>query len=99
MAGEVADFRYTVKPQSTEAILSERQSTHGSFADNAAISQSIKRIFHAAPGWQALSEVQKESLEMIALKLSRILSGRADEPDHAKDIAGYATLIVKELEA
>jgi hypothetical protein len=29
---------------------------------------------------------------MIALKLSRILSGKPDEQDHWDDIAGYARL-------
>jgi hypothetical protein len=42
-----------------------------------------------------MSDVKKESLEMIALKLSRILSGQADYRDHWDDIAGYVRLASK----
>ena len=36
---------------------------------------------------------------MIAHKLGRICAGDPDFPDHYKDIAGYATLVAKELES
>ncbi len=35
---------------------------------------------------------------MIAHKIASILAGDPNEIDHWRDIAGYATLIVKELE-
>lgn len=76
---------------STEILLAERQKTHGSFEQNANISQSIKRLF-AANGAHDLSNVHQEALDMIALKLSRILSGQANHADHWDDIAGYAKL-------
>ena len=79
-------------PDPVEAILSERNTTHGNFSDNARISQDLKRLFHAAPGWDALCDVHKEALDLIALKLSRILSGHADFPDHFADVAGYCQL-------
>ncbi len=74
------------------ALLVERNKTHGSFAENAAYSQQIKRLFHAAPCWNGLHDVHKEALHMIALKLSRILSGQADFNDHWDDIVGYGKL-------
>jgi hypothetical protein len=74
------------------ALLTDRNKTHGSFAENAAYSQQIKRLFHSAPCWNGLNDVHKESLHMIALKLSRILSGQADHRDHFDDICGYARL-------
>lgn len=76
----------------TAALLVERNKTHGSFAENAAYSQEIKRLFHSAPCWNGLHDVHKESLHMIALKLSRILSGQADHDDHWSDVEGYARL-------
>lgn len=79
-------------PDPVETILSERNTTHGAFADNARISQEVKRLFHAAPCWNGLHDVHKESLHMIAMKISRILSGHADFNDHWDDIAGYAKL-------
>jgi hypothetical protein len=33
-----------------------------------------------------------EALEMICTKIARILSGNPNDPDHWKDIAGYAEL-------
>lgn len=75
---------------SRDPLLNERQKTHGSFKDNAAISQQLKGIFgmqeHQRP------HAQNEALDMIALKLSRILSGQANFKDHWDDIAGYAKL-------
>lgn len=81
-----------------EKTLEERNNTHGDFGINAMISQELKEYFAKYPGWDTLSDVQKESLDMFALKLSRILSGMSNEPDHWRDIAGYAMLVVNDLE-
>lgn len=78
-------------------LTGKRNETHGNFADNALISQDLKSYFRTQ-GAKELSAVQREALDMIALKLSRILSGKADEPDHWRDIAGYAWLVVQDLE-
>jgi hypothetical protein len=83
---------------STEAILKERQGTHGSFSENAAVSQALKDVIRYRKTYAALTWDQRESIDMICLKLSRIMSGNPDEPDHWRDIAGYATLVAKRLE-
>lgn len=83
----------------TDALLNERETTHGSFADNARISQSLKASFRACPGWERMSHIQRESLDMIACKLSRILSGKINEIDHYRDLAGYAELAAKDIAA
>ena len=77
-----------------DPLLVERQSTHGSFEHNAMISQELKEIMrNPRPGIQPPSlSVHREALDMIALKLSRILSGQAHYADHWDDIAGYAKL-------
>lgn len=76
-----------------DPLLTERQATHGSFDLNAMISQALKREMHkVVPCWSDLSDVHKECLHMIALKISRVLSGHADFKDHWNDIAGYAKL-------
>lgn len=74
-------------------LLEERQLTHGTFEDNAIISQSFKRMFRAGPGWNTLSDIEKESLDMIALKFSRILSGKSMSKQHWEDVVGYAKLV------
>ena len=73
-----------------DPILIERQKTHGSFELNADISQQLKYIFDSY--LQGAKPVHREALDMIALKLSRILSGQANFKDHWDDIAGYAKL-------
>lgn len=77
------------------ALLDERESTHGSYRDNARIAQSLKSTFRTCPGWERMGHVQRESLDLIALKMARILSGKFDNADHWHDIAGYAELVVK----
>lgn len=51
-----------------------------------------------AVGWHSLSDVQKESLEMVAVKVARILSGDASAAEHWNDVSGYAQLVVRILE-
>ena len=77
---------------STAALLDTRGTTHGSFADNARNGQQLRAFFRRSPHWDAMPEVHRESLDMIACKLSRILSGQSTHDDHWRDIAGYATL-------
>lgn len=81
-----------------ERLLNERESTHGSFSDNARISQGFKTLYRSCPGWDRMTPIQREALDNIALKLSRILSGQAHEPDHFRDVAGYAQLAIRELQ-
>lgn len=76
----------------TTTLLTARQTTHGSFSDNARYAQLLKSIFHGSRDWYVMPEVQKEALDMMACKLARILSGQATFDDHWADIAGYATL-------
>jgi len=80
-----------------EKILEERQKTHGDFKDQANLAQKLKStfVFHSRT---ELNNCQQEAIDMILHKLARIGSGNPNEPDHWRDIAGYATLVLKELE-
>lgn len=79
-----------------ENILEERQKTHGEFKDNAGLSQMLKEHLRRGISYEACTAPQKEALDMICLKLSRICSN-PNVVDHWDDIAGYATLAAKEL--
>ena len=81
----------------TNKLLNERGSTHGNYADGARTIQGLKAFFHRHDGWQKLSDKQKESFDMFATKLGRILAGDANHKDSWIDISGYATLIVEDL--
>ncbi len=74
-------------------ILVERQTTHGSFEDNATLSQRLKLVVHTAPGWDALTDIEREAIDMICLKFSRVLSGKSMEKQHWEDVVGYAKLV------
>lgn len=81
----------------TEALITERGSRYGKFKDGADIMQSLKDIMRDVDGWNNLTASQKEALDMIQHKIGRILNGDPTYDDSWKDIAGYATLIVNEL--
>lgn len=83
---------------STTELLQSRQTTHGSFTDNARYSQGLKEFYRLAPAFAAMPDVQREALEMIACKISRILSGQSNFVDHWSDLAGYAELAKKACE-
>ena len=79
------------------ATLSERGSRYGSFTGHARITQSIKRAMIDSPNWATLADDQRETLEMVAHKVGRILNGDADYHDSWHDIIGYTKLIADRL--
>jgi hypothetical protein len=81
----------------TEALITERGNRYGKFKDGAEIMQSLKDTMRDIDGWNNLTASQKEALDMIQHKIGRILNGDPTYDDSWKDIAGYATLIVNEL--
>lgn len=82
---------------SVDKILEQREQTHGSFRTHAQTAQYLKATMRATEKWNELEWGQKEALEMITHKIARILNGNADYKDHWDDIAGYATLVSREL--
>jgi hypothetical protein len=81
-----------------EQILEQRGSQYGDFPTHSFITQNIKNSMKTSPNWDNLSPEMKESLEMIAHKLGRILNGNPNYKDSWTDIIGYAKLIEQELE-
>lgn len=77
------------KAPSVQDTLNERGKTHGDFTIQANTSQRLKTLIAGSK----LRPYQQEALETICMKMSRILNGNPDEPDHWRDIAGYATLV------
>ncbi len=81
----------------TLLLLDERGATHGKFPAVAYWSQEYKRQLRLTAGWKELTMVQREVLDMIALKMARITCGDPNHVDHWSDISGYAQLAVDEL--
>ncbi|MHB3890095.1 hypothetical protein ACYBYO_26110 [Klebsiella pneumoniae] len=93
----VTDDNLNGRASSTEALITERGSRYGKFKYGADIMQSLKDTMRDVDGWNTLTASQKEALDMIQHKIGRILNGDPTYDDSWKDIAGYATLIVNEL--
>ena len=89
--------RTKTQPTPTEKILSERGSRYGKFSGQSKIAQDLKQIMSDTKQWQSLTTSQREALEMIQHKVARILNGDPNYDDSWRDIAGYATLIVEQL--
>lgn len=81
------------------ATLGEREKTYGCYRVQARTAVALKDAMHAAPGWQGLPSDMKESLDLIATKISRVLHGNPEHADNWHDIAGYALLIEERLKA
>ena len=80
------------------SVLQVRGSRYGSFQSNARIAQNIKNVMRSSSNWHNMPDYMKESLHMIAHKISRILEGDYNYDDSWVDIAGYATLVVEEIQ-
>jgi hypothetical protein len=84
-------------PSDTDLLLDEREKTHGPYEVKAEIIQRLKGVMRYYEGWDKLSDVQRESLDMIMHKIGRILSGDPNHPDHWDDLEGYAKLVRRNL--
>lgn len=81
------------------ATLQARTSLYGDFRDEAQIAQCLKRVMQQSPNWQKkrLNDSQTQALEMIIVKMARILNGDPNHPDNWHDLAGYALLVEARL--
>lgn len=80
------------------AVLDERERTHGPFENTAIIAQAIKGAMREATAWDNMDPLFREALDMIASKMARIANGHPYEPDHWRDIAGYAELAIRAID-
>ena len=82
------------------ALLAEREKTHGNYLAHARVTQDLKRVMrhHVADLDRRMDDDMAETLAMIAHKIGRIIAGNAAESDHWRDIAGYAQLVANRLE-
>lgn len=76
-----------------------RDSTHGDFPRRAEVEQALIEIIERSDMWPSFEPFQRSAARMIAVKLSRLLSGNPDHIDSWHDIAGYAQLVADHLAA
>ena len=80
-----------------DAVLKDRRTTHGDFADTAVSSQKLKGILYNGITWADMPMELREAAEMIVHKLARATNGNPYEVDHWRDIEGYARLAAKAI--
>jgi len=82
-----------------QTVLSERGLRYGNFLRQSQITADLKGIMRAYVAWDdVLAPDQREALEMIAVKIARILNGDPNYADNWRDIEGYARLVANRLE-
>lgn len=77
--------------------LAQRGKHYGDFVKTFDVIQQIKDALKDGVGWAAMPPERREALEMIAVKLGRLVSGDSGHADSWHDIAGYARLVEESL--
>ena len=87
----------TKQKEKTEQILLEREDNYGAYSRVSRVAQNIKEDMKIGASWQQLYPEQRESLEMIANKIARIVNGNIIYRDSWEDIKGYAELALRSM--
>lgn len=84
---------------SIDSTLEQRGNRYGTFKGHSELSQRLSGAirYHCIMNDKNLSDVHTEALSMICHKIARIVNGDPNYDDSWRDIAGYATLVVKHL--
>lgn len=81
----------------TEEVLAERGKKYGNYLKQCEISQTIKRAIFGGHNIIMKAD-QIDCLEMICVKISRIINGDPNYSDNWRDISGYAALVADRLD-
>ena len=81
-----------------EQVLEERGKDYGDYVGKALFIQGVKYLMRTSPSWGAMDADMRESMEMIAHKMGRVMYGDPNYADSWIDIAGYAKLVADRLE-
>lgn len=73
--------------------LTDRGQDYGCFKTQSEFISSLKTIIHNHGHWATLEPYKQESLDMIMVKISRIMNGNSNKADSWHDISGYAKLV------
>lgn len=81
-----------------DQILEERGTRYGEFTGVSLVAQNIKAAMRHSDNWAKLPADARESLEMVANKVARILNGDCLYVDSWRDAEGYLKLVADRLE-
>jgi len=77
--------------------LLDRRDIYGNYKDISFTSQKMKKVFNDTLS-AGLNEYEKEAIDMILHKISRIAHSKKKYIDNWRDIIGYAQLVINEYE-
>tara|TARA_R110000803_G_scaffold130347_1_gene197702 strand:+ start:150 stop:416 length:267 start_codon:yes stop_codon:yes gene_type:complete len=77
-----------------DETLETREGQYGQYKIVSQISQDIKKTMRQSPNYYIMPDYARESLDMIANKMARILNGDFMLNDSWHDISGYSALVV-----
>lgn len=77
--------------------LDQRGGRYGRFTNNALTTEQLIGCLDDHDAWAEMEPYQREALRMICHKMARIICGDPDYDDSWRDIAGYASLVVENL--
>lgn len=77
-------------------VLQQREKTHGDYYEVSRVSQALKEALRMGPIHE-VPKLHRESLEMICVKMARMVCGDHNEADHLTDIIGYAQLVLNHI--
>lgn len=99
---ELLDKRVSI--DMVDVITKARGSVYGPFLHNSIVAQAIKAAMRNIPDpdnlgqrWEALPLDVREGLDLIALKISRIVTGDPEYLDNWDDIGGYAKIVADRI--
>lgn len=81
-----------------DEILDGREEEYGSFTLWAHLGRRLMEVCENAPSWQRMTSSEQYAIIMICAKLARVLNGNPHHADSWRDIAGYAQLVVNQLQ-
>ena len=76
-------------------LLIERKKVHGDYSTKAEFTYRIFDVLQTEERYRELTADKKLALLMIIIKIGRIIYGDSNHNDHWRDIAGYASLLIK----
>lgn len=79
----------------TEETLKQRGGRYGDFNEVGKTFLKLEAVVRESPNGHNLTGAQYHAVAAINMKLARILNGDPAYDDNWRDIAGYATLMVK----
>ena len=78
-------------------VLNERELTHGNFKECSEIIIQLKDTLKCAKNYPLLDSPLAEALDMMCVKIGRIITGDPFFKDHWHDIIGYGTLALESI--